>query len=358
MSDFISDLRGDLVDAADRHRRRGRARRTRDVLPRLWRPVGTAATAIAIALAVLVGARTLSPPPPEARPEVAVRVQLGGQPQDAVLAEGSLWVTDFAGRVIQVHPTDGDVIARIRVTGHPLAIAAGDGAVWAVSPGTGGAADQSVLTRIDPRTARVIDRIPVRGYVDSVAVGAGGVWVIDKRAGAVDRIDPVSHERTAHRKLARAATLAAAPGASVWVSDDEGRLLSLDGTTQKTRLRGIAVGHGPADNSLVADAEGAWIVGRGDGTLLRVGAAGGIASHVSVKRALGPIAVGDHTVWLVSGDPDHRGATYRLASVDPEALTVTSTFDLGSSQPKALVAVGDDVWVVATDGTAQLVKRG
>jgi hypothetical protein len=325
------------------------------VLPRAWRPVGAVAAGLAAALAVIFAAGTLSSPP--ARPEVALRVHLGGQPQDAVMAEGSLWVTDFAGRVVQVDPADGEVVARIRVTGHPLAIAAGDGTVWAVSPAVGGGAAPSVLTRIDPRTSRVIDRIRVRGYVDSIAVGAGGVWVIDKRSGAVERIDPVSHERTAHGTLPRAATLVAGGGASVWVIGGDGTLVSVDDDTVTTRLRGIAVGHGPADNSIAADGDGVWSIGRDSDSVLQVGPTGRVASRVAVTRALGPIAAGGGTVWVVSGDPDRRGATYRLAAVDPDVDTVTSTLAVGRSQPTALVPAGHGVWVIAADGTARLVRR-
>ena len=66
MSDYITGLRGDLVDAVDRHRRRSRlgtARRRLVVLPRFWRPALAGAAIAASVLAALVAASTLSPSP-------------------------------------------------------------------------------------------------------------------------------------------------------------------------------------------------------------------------------------------------------------------------------------------------------
>ena len=60
-------------------------------------------------------------------------VRLDGQPRDAVLAGGSLWVADYEGRVLQVDPVRRRVRARIDVGGTPLAVAAEGDRVLVVS---------------------------------------------------------------------------------------------------------------------------------------------------------------------------------------------------------------------------------
>jgi sugar lactone lactonase YvrE len=347
MSDFITGLRGDLVDAADRHRRSGRRR----TLPRVWRPVLATAGAVAAALAVLVAARTLSPPP-TVRPAIATTVQLGGQPEDAVAAEGSLWVADFTGRVLRVDPASGRVTGRIAVPGHPQAIAAGPSGVWVASPGLGEKA-QSVVTRIDPHSARVVDRLPVSGHVDAIAVGAGGVWVIDKDRGTLDRIG----DGAARLPFRRAGTLVAS-AERLWALGHDGTVITVDGDSPAVGrpAPSVAVGHGPAENTIVPDAAGVWIAARGSDEVVRIEGRR-IAARFAVPRALGPIAAGDTGVWVVSGDPELRAGTYRLSHVDPETSEVAS-LDLGRGQPNALVASGDDVWAIAADGTAQRIDPG
>jgi hypothetical protein len=353
MTDFIDGLRGDLIDAAELHRRRGPVRRTLPLLPPVWRPALAVATAVAGAVGVLFAANSLSPAPAP-QPTVALRVQLGGQPEDAVLAGGSLWVTDFEGRVLRVDRTSGEVTGRTAVIGNPRSIAAGADGLWVTSPGlTQGAG--SVVSRIDPASGRVVDRLRVGGHVEAVAAGAGGVWLVDARHRRLVRTDPSSHERTARVPFARAGTVAATES-TLWAIGDDGALVAVDGVSLAVhRLRGaVAFGHGPAENTLAADGTGAWVVGRGDGTVLQI-EGGQVIARVAVDDALGPIAVGDGVVWVVSGDPDAAGS-YRLAQIDPATGEVTGSLDVGRSQPKALVANGGDVWAIAADGTAVLVS--
>jgi hypothetical protein len=353
MSDFITGLRGDLVDAADRHRRRGRRRST--PLRRVWQPALAGATAVAAAIAVLFAADTLSPDV-ATRPEIAAVVQIGGQPQDAVAAGGSLWVSDFGGRVIRVDPVTGRATARIDVPGNPIGIAAAGGDVWVTSPSTTANGNGSLLSRIDSRTGRVIDRIRVGGYVDAIAAGAGGLWLIDKHRPRLERIDPVSGARTARVPFGRAGALAIGGETTLWALGDEGTVVAVDGGSLAVdRLRGVSDGHGPAENMLAADAEGAWVVARGSGALLRI-ESGRLVSRTEVPEAAGPVAVGDRAVWVATGDAHTLRGPFRLAHIDPDSGEVTATLDLGRRQPKALLAAGRDVWVIAADGTALLVK--
>lgn len=136
MSDYISELRRDLVGAAAREQGRGRAGRVaRPLRPRAWsRPALAGALAIAAVLvAVVLTLTRVAPPPQPADPKVIATVRLDGQPRDAVLAGGSLWVADYEGRVLQVDPVRRRVRARIDVGGTPLAVAAEGDRVLVVS---------------------------------------------------------------------------------------------------------------------------------------------------------------------------------------------------------------------------------
>jgi hypothetical protein len=359
MSDYITGLRGDLVDAADRRRRRSRlgaARRRLVVVPRFWRPALAGAAIAASVLAALVVASTLSPSRYVARPEIAAVVQIGGQPQDAVLAGGSLWVSDYSGHVIRVDPASGRVTARIDVDGNPEGIAAGAGGVLVTSPDAYRDGRGSLLSRIDPRTGDV-ERIRVRGYVMELAVGAGGVWVLDWHNPLLHRIDPASHDRTATVGVPRAAVAAAAGGdRTLWALGQEGTVSSIDGNSlaiqQVPRVAGtLADGFA---NALAADAEGAWVANPQAGMLLRI-ESGQVVSRIPVGPDPGPVAVGDGAVWAAYGDHVALRGNYRLARIDPETDEIAAKVDLGRHQPKAILPIGDDVWVIASDGTALLV---
>lgn len=359
MSDFITGLRGDLVDAADRHRRRSRlgaAKGRLVVLPRLWRPALAATAVAASVLAALVVASALSPSRQAARPEVAAVVQLSGQPQDAVVAGGSLWVSDYSGRVLRVDPATGSVTARIDVDGHPEGIAAGAGAVWVASPDAYKDGRDSLLSRIDPRTGDV-ERIKVSGYVDALAVGAGGVWLLDWHDPVLRRIDPASHERTTRVEFPRAVPLAVGGDRTLWALGSDGTVVSIDGNSMAVqRVPRVAgtVGDG-FENALDADADGAWVANRQTDMLLRI-ESGRVVSRIPVGADPGPVAVGDDAVWVAYGDRVALRGSYRLARIDPETDTVTATVDLGRHPPTALLVTGDDVWVIAADGTALLVQ--
>jgi virginiamycin B lyase len=360
MSDFITGLRGDLVDAADRHRRSSRvgtATRRLVVLPRVWRPALAAATVAASVFAALVVASALSPSRPAARPEIAAVVQLGGQPRDAVVADGALWVSDFSGRVLRVDPGRRAVTARIDVDGNPEGIAAGAGALWVVSPDAYRDGRDSLLSRIDPRTGDV-ERNRVPGYVMGLAVGAGGVWLLDWHNPLLQRIDPASHGRTATVEVPRAVVAVAVGGdRTLWALGPQGTVVSIDGNSLAVqRVPRVAGTWGAGfENALDADAEGAWVANRQADMLLRI-EAGRVVSRIPVGADPGPVAVGDGAVWVAYGDRAALRGNYRLARIDPETDAVAATVDLGRHPPTALLVAGDDVWVIAADGTALLVQ--
>ena len=357
MSDYITGLRADLVDAAARHGRRRRARRVPVSLnPRAWRPataLGVAAVAASV-VAVVIAVSTLAPPQPHpGRLQIVAELRLPGQPMDAVLAGGSLWVADFSGDVIRVDPAGRRVVARIPVGGNPRAVTAGEGGVWVIS--TNDDIDGSLLIRIDPRTAEVVERIPVDGYVTTIADGAGGVWLVDLHRPRLDRIDPASRALTARIPFPRAVAVTAA-GNTLWARGDDGTVVAVDGDLGRIvqRLHGVAFAPDPGVlNTLAADGDEAWVANYNAGNVLQI-RAGQVVRRIAVGPAPGPLALADDTLWVASSDDAHR--RYRLSRIDPDRGNITGTVELGSHPPKALLPAGPGLWVIATDGTALLIQ--
>jgi DNA-binding beta-propeller fold protein YncE len=355
VSDFIAGLRADLVDAAARQQRGGTVgRAARPLHPRAWRPaavLGVAALAVSIA-AIAVALVALAPPGQQSgRPHVIAQVRVGGQPQDATIAGGSLWIAEFGGHVVRVDLADRRVASRIAVGGSPTSIAAGGAGVWVMSTDE----PRSQLSLIDSRTGRRVDRVPVGGYGGAIAVGAGGLWLFPNlHRGGLERIDPASTAVTAQVPFGEGAALAAT-GDTLWALGADGTIVAVDGNSGRivdrlTRAISLPDAAGP-ENALVADANGAWAIGNDD-TLLRI-VGGRVAQRITARSALGPLALSDGAVWVATGDtPRFR---YGLSQIDPDTGKTTATLDLGHHLPRALVPSPQGLWVIADDGTALLV---
>jgi hypothetical protein len=96
---------------------------------------------------------------------------------DVAYGRGALWLGDEKDdEVLRVDPTTGRVVRRVKVRGHPIAIAVGGGTVWAVSSGS--------VSRIESGAATEVAGLRLTvSHPAAVAVGYGAVWV----AGVGDR---------------------------------------------------------------------------------------------------------------------------------------------------------------------------
>jgi streptogramin lyase len=263
------------------------------------------------------------------------------------LGFGSAWVVCTPRRRVQ-RITSGRVVASIPLPVEPWAIAAGEGAVWAlardgaavyrISPATNrvtahvdlgadgvylwalaGAvwvADDAnrTLIRVDPAGPRVSARLPVGDGPSGLAFDGAHLWLVSHRENSLDRIDPVTNAVTrvaspVSPPETSAAERVAALGGSLWIT---GRGLDL----LRRSPAGASLGTvevGPAAMDVVTDGSSLWTAAftatgarRGDpiaGEFLRVDATGGILERVTATRRLfvDGLAAEDGALWLYDG---------------------------------------------------------
>lgn len=364
MSDYLTELRRDLVDAHGRHGRRGRlGRAARVAHPRAWRP-GTAvrvpAVVACVAIVVLV-AGTLREPESTATLRVVTVVELGGQPVDATLAGGSLWVADYSGAVIRVDRARREVRARVRLGRAVRSIAATAAGVWVATEPDADDSGGGRLVRLDPRTAAIDARLPLVAWGAALASGQQGLWSLDNQNDPelpprVRRLDPVQGATlTSASNGSTGVSIAVAPDA-VWTLARDGAVTQLDPRTGRAVLRVSRVGDvaDNGENALAADARGAWVVNPGEGAVLHI-QGGRVRSRIAVDgRALPVLARSGEQLWVATQDTTRDG--YHLARIDAESSDISATVDLGMHRPNTLLPAPGGLWVVADDGTALLIR--
>lgn len=251
------------------------------------------------------------------------------------------------------------VAARIRVGRGVVAVAVGEGGVWALRG--------SKVVRVDPRTDRVTARIQVAAAADfwdgRFALGAGALWV---GAGAdTIRVDAGTGEPS----RVRAAVWAVAPD-GLWSCRTHrqgrgGRLVRVDPQTLAETAR-IPVPACPA--ALVAERGMVWAIDERGRQVLRVDAASGQVRQIDLPVApfavapTGPpavaLAVGEGAVWALSDQvesPTRLGARVGLGLVriDPSSVRVTGVTPLADldTAGQALAVGAGGVWVVGVPAT-------
>ena len=349
MSDFLTELRSELLDAHAARRRRGSWRRFVRSLGSDAPRVASAVAAVVAVVLVVLGVRAVVPRTP-AVPRVADVVRVGGNPTDAVLAGGSVWVSDFAGRrVIRLDPSRRRVVGRIPVEGQPVAVAAGRSGTWVrTAVGDGG------------RVIRVGRDAATRvGYGATLAVGTTAVWAADVEIGPerLRRIDPRTGRAAGVLDIPGVYALAAS-GGSLWAISTQGTVLRLDGRTGAARARwpGIAISAGTAGPALVADPDGAWVLRVGQGAASEAIRLEGdrIVRRLPIPPSARPLlTVAPDGLWTVTEDvAHHRFAVVRL---NAESGSITARVNLGTRNPAALLTVGHEIWVASSDGTLAVI---
>jgi hypothetical protein len=104
-----------------------------------------------------------------------------------VLDRGVLWAANLVDGPTFIYGIDarsGTITSKQPGDTEIVGIAAGAGAVWAVSH------DRATLLRVDPRGGRVARRITLSSDPHGVAFGSGLVWVALYHESAIVRVDP------------------------------------------------------------------------------------------------------------------------------------------------------------------------
>lgn len=121
---------------------------------------------------------------------VVSSLPVGTLPLYAAFGYGSAWISNYKGDSVSVVRPGSERPETIEVSGGPLGIAAGGGAIWVVTFWS------QELVRIDPETRRVLRRIPIGAGPLDVAVGGGAVWVTSRDDKTVSRVDPATNAVT------------------------------------------------------------------------------------------------------------------------------------------------------------------
>jgi YVTN family beta-propeller protein len=218
------------------------------------------------------------------------------------LTGGTAWVAcKEEGRVVRLTPPSGP-LRSTPLSGAPIALVAGLGAVWALD--TGG-----VVSRLDLRNGKVTAKISTGSSAPyNLWIGDGSLWSVDDRAGTVVRIDP------ARRKV----------------------------------VARIPVGDGPAD--LVFRGERAWVINHRDLRLVLIDT----ATNRARKLARVPGDAPERIAWA-SGSLWVTGRGTDLLRLDPATGAVEATIEIGAGGID-VIAVAGSLWVPARAAAAD--QRG
>ena len=245
-------------------------------------------------------------------------VPLLGSADAVAVGEGSVWVADGrrgvvsrieAGyeRVTQRFPVPASREAP-RLSGRLQAprasLAVGGGAVWLTN-------GSDRLVRIDPEAGETA-AIPAGRRLDAVAAGGGAVWALSSRSASVLRVDQSNGDVTdtvsiAARSGAEAPfpIAVAATSRAVWVLNGNTATVSqIDpGTLGVVTTIPIGVDRVPTD--IAASGNTAW-VSNGDGSIARIEAGAGAAEEIRVGESLERVAAVRTTVWVTTTAFDQK----------------------------------------------------
>jgi YVTN family beta-propeller protein len=250
-------------------------------------------------------------------------------------------------------PIGGPGVTEIAVGGAPVAVAAGENAVWALRRAPGG---DVALVEIDPSLASVAaGPYDVPDGAAYLAVGEGGVWVLVRPeggqaaspgpsgspsgaapsgAGSVVRIDPATGDVVATIPVGTDPRAIIVAQGSVWVADGDGKTVERLSPATNDVLASLPVDNAP--NALVGGSSGLWVV-TGDAPSTTVRFSVELQSVAATFPSTAVNALGPRYVWAVFGDG--------LGRLDPKINEpLEGRYELSS--PDASVCVlNSAVWV-------------
>lgn len=190
-------------------------------------------------------------------------MEVAGFPFQVAAGEGAVWAMSQSS-VERVDPESEDVADPVKLGGQAAAIAAGEGGVWVVR------SNQQVL-KLDPESGETDAAVEVPGAFN-LTVGESAVWALgagggDGAGGTLVRIDPAGAVAGEPLPVVRAIDVAAGLG-YVWVTDAGGKLTRYDPATGARVGAPIEVGAEP--QSLSVGEGSVWVASSGEGAVLRI----------------------------------------------------------------------------------------
>jgi streptogramin lyase len=243
--------------------------------------------------------------------------------------------------VLRVDPATGEVRRLVR-TGftEPYAIAAGEGAVWAVERG-------SSVHRFPPAGAASTPFTV--GESAYLWTAAGSVWVADDVSSELVRWDPAARRVVAEIPTGSGTSALVVAGSRGWFLDHrDATLQALDVGANTARVLTRLPGDAP--ERLVLAFGSLWVTGRGT-DLLRVDPnTGAVLATVDVGAGAIDLVASAESIWVFAPTDadDRRGwpQLERMLRVDPASNAIVETI-----RPTARVMV---TGVANVDGTAWL----
>jgi len=195
------------------------------------RPAGIAITPGAVWVADADGPSVSRIDPATNRVVATIRVG----PQRACCAEhmsltatgGTLWVAvPNANEIVRIDPSTNDVVATLKLPYSPCAyLAAEQNDIWSAG---GACADE--VGRIDIRTKTLTATVS-EPHAVGLALAFGSVWATVIDSANLDRIDPHTGRLIARLHLGGDPVRVGVGFGSIWVNDDNGRVLRIRPTS-------------------------------------------------------------------------------------------------------------------------------
>jgi outer membrane protein assembly factor BamB len=228
---------------------------------------------------------------------------------DLAVGAGSVWATQFDGRLVRIDARTGRI--RARISARPIyfgsVVTFGGGFVWTGNDDERN--ESGSVSKIDPASNRVVGNLPGLGSPQSIAFGQGAVWVAD-HAGWLVKIDPKTLKVIARRRLDFGPHGVAVTPHAVYVADAHGsRLLQADPATARVRR--------------------------------------------TAELSPGPITPAVGAGWIWSSSSGAWGGTTeddRVMRIDPRTLRVVQVLRLGGNVPSVAFGFGS-VWVPVSTGS-------
>ena len=233
-----------------------------------------------------------------------------GDPSGEAAGFGKLWVINQAAPSLvpiglKSHRQEGQAVP-LPAQGRAVAVAGGSNAMWVGVRGNPG-----LLLRIDPKNrSQPSKTIELPDGVQNITVGGGAVWIIARRRNTVTRLD-----------------IASGTQRPIFVGE---------------KPFGIAYGRGAV-----------WVTNNGDDTVTRIDA--GSLNTTIIETGNGPkgIAVGAGAVWVA----DSTAST--VTRIDPQTNRPSGEPIDVASNPYGVDTNGDDVWITSpADGKVQRLTQG